>query len=155
MTTTLTQGKTHLGKPLATALLGASLLLLGSACSPPTTEVAPPPEADTTLGESDADGAPVSIALTAAGREFFLDGAGDANPDILVQQGDRVEVTLCVTGGTHDWVVDEFDAATAQISTGDDCSTVEFVANQTGEFEYYCSVGSHRAEGMVGRFVVE
>ena len=157
MITTLTKGKTHLGKPLTMAFLGASLLFLGSACSPTTTEVAPPPEEETTLGESDTDGDEnrVSLALTAAGREFFLDGAGDANPDILVQQGDRVEVTLCVTGGTHDWVVDEVDAATAQISTGDECSTVEFVADQTGEFEYYCSVGNHRAEGMVGRFVVE
>lgn len=93
--------------------------------------------------------------LTAEGREFFLEGEGEGNPDLVVQQGETVEVTLCVTGGTHDWVVDEFNIATDTLSAGDECSTVEFVADQVGEFEYYCSVGSHRAEGMVGRLVVE
>jgi len=95
------------------------------------------------------------ISLTAEGREFFIDGATEANPDIVVQQGDTVAVTLCVTGGNHDWVVDEFDAATAVVDADGDCSTVEFIADQVGEFEYYCSVGNHRAEGMYGALVVE
>ncbi|MFH7243958.1 MAG: hypothetical protein ACHWZW_14035 [Spirulina sp.] len=149
-------------RTFATASLGAIFLLTSAACSPQGGDVAAPPSEETTTVEAatdsdqpDGDQSMMSIALTAEGREFFLDGQGDGNPDIVVQQGDAVEVTLCVTGGTHDWVVDEFDAATNVISVGDECSTVEFVADQVGEFEYYCSVGNHRAEGMVGRFVVE
>lgn len=152
-------------RTLATVSLGA-MVFFTAACAPQNGDLATPPAEETTAAEPAAEpaseGAPtadeqavVSIALTAEGRDFFLDGQGDSNPDIVVQQGDTVEVTLCVTGGTHDWVVDEFDAATEVISAGGDCSTVEFVADQAGEFEYYCSVGNHRAEGMVGRFIVE
>lgn len=146
------------GQTFAAALLGGMLLLGSAACSPAQdSDVATPGGDDTLVVEPDSDGdqAVIAMALTAEGREFFLDGQGEGNPDLVVQQGDRVEVTLCVTGGTHDWVIAEFGAATERISVGDECSTVEFVADQAGEFEYYCGVGNHRAEGMAGRFVVE
>ncbi len=94
------------------------------------------------------------INLTAAGFEFFIDGQEQSNPDIVVQQGDIVEVTLTVTGGTHDWVVDEFNVSTKLISSGQ-TSTVVFIADQNGEFEYYCSFGNHRQMGMYGRLIVE
>ncbi len=97
----------------------------------------------------------IAIDLRAEGREFYLDGEEEANPTIFISQGSTVELTLCVTGGRHDWVVDEFDVATAQIGQDDECSMVEFTADQTGEFEYYCSVGNHREEGMYGAIVVE
>jgi plastocyanin len=145
----------------ATVSLGVMLLLSVAACSPPASEVTTPVDNETAVMAPEADTAAemetavVTLALTAEGREFFLDGQGEGNPDMVVQQGDTVEVTLCVTGGTHDWVLDEFNAATARLSVGDECSTVEFVADQVGEFEYYCGVGNHRAEGMAGRFVVE
>jgi plastocyanin len=32
---------------------------------------------------------------------------------------------------------------------------VEFTPNIVGEFEYYCSVGDHRAKGMTGTIIVE
>ncbi len=54
----------------------------------------------------------------------------------------------------HDWVVDEFDAKIAQVAAGKTTS-VEFVADKTGTFEYYCSVGKHRQNGMVGKLIVE
>jgi plastocyanin len=63
----------------------------------------------------------------------------------------RIEFTS--TSGYHDWVVDEFDAATEKVSDGES-SFVEFVALGSGSFEYYCSVGSHRAAGMEGKFIV-
>jgi len=34
-------------------------------------------------------------------------------------------------------------------------TSVTFVADKTGTFEYYCSVGNHRAQGMVGKLIVE
>jgi nitrite reductase (NO-forming) len=38
---------------------------------------------------------------------------------------------------------------------GGETTSVEFVADKTGTFEYYCSVGAHRAMGMTGSLVVE
>lgn len=74
--------------------------------------------------------------------------------EIRVKQGDTVTINFESTDGFHDWVVDEFDARTQQVRPGTPTS-VTFVADQAGTFEYYCSVGSHRANGMVGTLVVE
>ncbi|HSE34617.1 MAG TPA: peptidoglycan-binding protein [Candidatus Paceibacterota bacterium] len=87
------------------------------------------------------------VELTAANFKF---GA----PEIKVKKGDRVRIELKVVDGFHDWVVDEFNAKTAQVKAGEK-TTVEFVADKAGTFEYYCSVGQHRANGMVGKLIVE
>ena len=65
-----------------------------------------------------------------------------------------MRVVFTSESGFHDWVVDEFDAATSRVQSGGQ-ATVEFVAETSGTFEYYCSVGSHRAQGMKGNLVVE
>ena len=72
---------------------------------------------------------------------------------IRVNVGDTVRLTFENGGGFHDWVLDEFDASTRRISGGS-TATIEFTADQAGTFEFYCSVGNHRAQGMVGDFVV-
>ena len=73
--------------------------------------------------------------------------------EIEVNLGDTVRVTYVNGGGRHDWVLDEFDVATAVISGGQS-ETVEFVADQAGTFEFYCSVPGHRQAGMVGTLIV-
>ncbi len=74
--------------------------------------------------------------------------------EIRVKKGDKVRINLTVTQGMHDWVVDEFNAKTDIIQTGKSAS-VEFTADKTGTFEYYCSVPTHRQQGMVGKLIVE
>jgi len=74
--------------------------------------------------------------------------------EIKVKKGDTVRIVFNNTEGTHDLVLDEFDVATKMLQAGG-TETVEFVADQTGEFEYYCSVGSHRQMGMKGTLIVE
>lgn len=74
--------------------------------------------------------------------------------EIRVHEGDIVNINLTSEQGFHDWVLDEFQAATNQISAGQ-TSIITFVANQKGTFEYYCSVGEHRKMGMVGTLIVE
>ena len=102
-----------------------------------------------------ADGEPdVVLELTAEGREFYIAGEDEENPDLTVAQGDVVQVKLEITGGFHDWVVDVFDVANEQMSAGN-TDTIQFVADESGEFEYYCSVGTHRQEGMYGTLIVE
>ena len=73
--------------------------------------------------------------------------------EIRVRLGDTVRITYVNGGGRHDWVLEEFDVATAVISARQS-ETVEFVADQAGEFEFYCSVRGHRAAGMYGKFIV-
>ena len=73
---------------------------------------------------------------------------------ITVNQGQTVRIELTVSQGLHDWVVDEFSAATSQAGPGNTV-TVVFIADEPGEFEYYCSVGNHREMGMVGTLIVE
>jgi plastocyanin len=115
---------------------------------------------DTLEAESDIVGeepAPVGEAAQGAVKEFTVDGSNFAFSlkEIRVNEGDTVRITL-TNGSTmpHDWRVDEFNAATAIVQPGQE-TTMEFVADQAGTFEYYCSVGQHRQLGMVGNLIVE
>lgn len=74
--------------------------------------------------------------------------------EIKVKKGDMVVITFHNKAGMHDWVIDEFNTRTKQIKAGES-ETVSFVADKTGTFEYYCSVGNHRAMGMKGNLIVE
>jgi plastocyanin len=73
--------------------------------------------------------------------------------EIRVRKGDVIRLTFQNGGGTHDWVLDEFDAKT-KVIRGGTSETIEFTADQAGTFEFYCSVANHRRMGMVGKFVV-
>ena len=84
----------------------------------------------------------VSFAVT--GGNFYF------NPkDITVHQGDTVKVTFVNSGGTHDWKLEGYNVGTNLVGSGQS-QTVTFVANQKGDFQYYCSVGTHRGMGMWG-----
>jgi len=74
--------------------------------------------------------------------------------EMKVKEGDTVTVNFVSNDGFHDWVVDEFGAQTERVQTGGTTS-VTFVAERAGTYEYYCSVGQHRANGMVGTLIVE
>jgi nitrite reductase (NO-forming) len=88
------------------------------------------------------------------GYNFGYSMNGVDNPELRVKEGDKVRIEFTSTDGFHDWVVDEFGAATEKVNT-DGSTYVEFVADRKGTFEYYCSVGQHRAFGMKGVFIVE
>jgi len=74
--------------------------------------------------------------------------------EIKVNKGDKVKITFQNTGGFHDFVLDEFNVKTDVIGSGQS-ATVEFTADKTGTFQYYCSVGNHRQMGMVGNLIVQ
>ncbi|MEX2445113.1 MAG: plastocyanin/azurin family copper-binding protein [Alkalispirochaeta sp.] len=73
--------------------------------------------------------------------------------EIRVNLGDTIRLTFENTGGRHDWVIDEFDAAT-EVIRGGQSETIEFTADEAGEFEFYCGVPGHRQAGMWGTFIV-
>ena len=109
-------------------------------------------------GESDVIEEDVSenglktFVLTGENFKFVIDGV--SNPEIRVNEGDRVRIEFTSTSGFHDWVVDEFSAATSKVRDNEGMTFVEFVADKKGSFEYYCSVGSHRANGMKGMLII-
>jgi carboxymethylenebutenolidase len=91
------------------------------------------------------------IEIDAENYRFLVNGT--ENPTIRVRVGDIVRIELNSEEGVHDWVLDEFSARTEVVEEGDS-DTIEFVADEEGTFEYYCSVGEHREMGMEGNFVV-
>lgn len=97
-----------------------------------------------------------TVTLNPNARAFFVQAVNYSFSlkEIVVQQGDTVTINFESTDGFHDWVLDEFNARTKQVSPNKPTS-VTFVADKAGTFEYYCSVGNHRAHGMVGTLIVK
>ncbi len=87
--------------------------------------------------------------FTVIGKKFSFSPA-----TLTVQKGDKVKITFQNTDGFHDFKIDEYGVATAQQQSPAE-AVVEFTADKAGSFAYYCSVGEHRALGMVGTLVVE
>ena len=95
------------------------------------------------------------VVFQLQGRNFEFFNEEGVNPTLRVQEGQTVRIEFTSASGFHDWVLDEFGAATDRVRDGDGMTSVEFVADQAGTYEYYCSVGSHRAQGMFGTLIVE
>ena len=93
-----------------------------------------------------------TFVIDSSHLRFYIGGV--ENPDITVKEGDKVKIEFSSSEGFHDFVIDELNARTEKISAGN-FTFVEFVADKKGTFEYYCSVGQHRANGMKGKFIVE
>jgi len=74
--------------------------------------------------------------------------------EIRIKKGDQVRIIFTSNEGFHDWVIDVFNAATERVQSGQTTEIV-FIADRAGSFEYYCSVGNYRAQGMVGTLIVE
>lgn len=95
-------------------------------------------------------------------KEFYITGKNFKfvvnevdNPDIKVKEGDIVKIEFSSTQGFHDFVIDELNAATEKVRPENGITSIEFIASKKGTFEYYCSVGEHRVNGMKGKFIVE
>lgn len=73
---------------------------------------------------------------------------------LTVKKGQPVEITFKNSEGTHDFVIDEFKIKTQMVQSGQS-ETVTFTPDKAGTFDYYCSVGNHRAMGMQGTLTVE
>ncbi len=88
--------------------------------------------------------------FTVEGSEFKF-----VSDTMTLKKGQKVRLTFKNTGDMpHDFVVDELGIRT-KIIKGDETDVIEFTPETVGKFESYCSVGSHRAKGMVGKVTVE
>jgi plastocyanin len=140
---------------LAVVVVAGGLLLLGNLNN--NTQ----PAADEAMEKTDSDAAmsegEESVdAMEEGVKEFVIENEGltFATDEIEANVGDVVRVTFKSTAGKHDWVIDEFDTRTQVINEGEE-ETIEFVVDQAGSFEFYCSVPGHREAGMVGTLTVE
>ena len=97
--------------------------------------------------DSAAHGSVKEFTVTASNFKFDM-------AEIKVKAGDTVKITFKNAQGFHDLVIDEFNVATKQ-GNGPSEETVTFVADKLGTYEFYCSVGQHRAMGMKGNLIVE
>ncbi len=136
-------------------LIGAALL---AACSP--TAPAEPAEPAQPAPESSPATVQYTLKTAAEGNQLLFIGVGGkidgiVNPDLVVQEGDIVTITLINDDGrSHDIVIREFDAATPVFGSIGQEETVEFVASEAGTYFYFCSVSGHRQAGMEGQLIV-
>lgn len=117
--------------------------------TPPVTESVQTPAPEEKKEASDA-------AMAADVKEVMVEGSPFkfVPTEIKVKKGQTVKVIFKNVAGMHDFVVDEFKARTKVIKASE-TDTIQFVADKAGTFEYYCSVGNHRAMGMKGNLIVE
>ncbi|MBX4210700.1 cupredoxin domain-containing protein [Candidatus Parcubacteria bacterium] len=97
-----------------------------------------------------------TTGTTAQVKSFTVTGGSNFRftpTTLTVNKGDTVTIKFVNSGGMHDWRIDEFNVTTKVIQSGQ-TDSVTFVANKTGSFEYYCSVGTHRQMGMKGTLTV-
>lgn len=74
--------------------------------------------------------------------------------EIKVKKGETIRLILNSKDMMHDFNIDELNL-TIPVTKSGNTNTVTFTADTAGEFEFYCSVGSHRAQGQVGTLIVE
>ena len=109
------------------------------------------------VAQGDSDVAEFTLRTQIGGNPAmaFVGVGGDidgvTNPTLEINAGDTVRLTV-VNGDPmlHDLRIDEFDVQTGEMVEAEQTVTLEFVANQAGEFNYYCSVPGHRDVGMEG-----
>lgn len=69
---------------------------------------------------------------------------------LSVAAGERIRLTFKNNGNLpHNFTIDELGVATRTVGGGEG-DTVEFTAQTSGTFSFYCSVGGHRELGMEG-----
>lgn len=146
----------------------AIVLLAGAGCSNIPEKKQPPAGVESNTQEQQA---PTPVAVTTSiSVEIPTVPPAPAIPDktivvtgsnftfspssLSVKKGQKVTLTFKNTGGMHDFKIDELGVATKKIRGGEEDAVV-FTPDKTGVFEFYCSVGEHRAMGMKGTIVVE
>lgn len=95
------------------------------------------------------------------GKLAYLGIGGDidgvVNPDLIVQPGSVVKITLVNGDGMpHDLFLPDFDAKTAYVTKiGGQTELVFEVGDvQPGTYVYYCTVPGHRQAGQEGKLIV-
>ncbi len=98
-------------------------------------------------GTSDA----TSPAMTDEQTITLEAGAFYYKPNVITaKKGQKIKVVMTSKDMMHDFIIDELGVKLPITKSGE-TNTVEFTPDKTGTFEFYCSVGQHRAKGQVGK----
>lgn len=88
--------------------------------------------------------------INVSGTEFKF-----SQSSLSINAGETVNITFKNEGKmSHNFVVDGLNAKTKILSPGQQ-ETITVRADKAGTYIFYCSVGNHRAQGMVGTLEVE
>lgn len=89
-------------------------------------------------------------------KEIVVEGSNYkfAPYKLTVKKGVKTRILFKNKEGVHDFRVDELNIQTAVIREGEE-DFIEFTPEKSGTYEFYCSVGNHRAMGMKGTLTVE
>lgn len=90
----------------------------------------------------------VEIIVVEAGSFYYKPN------EIRIKKGQKVRIELHSVSMMHDFVIDELGVKIPVTQSGE-VGIVEFTADTAGTFEYYCSVGNHKAQGQIGTLIVE
>lgn len=115
------------------------------------TDTGPSDDSNGMIDDGTTDGIAATdeeVTYTVTGNNFAF-----APSTLNVKAGQKVNIVFVNSEGFHDFVIDGV-TATQQIQSGA-TETISFTAPEAGSYEYYCSVGQHRAFGMKGTLVVE
>lgn len=109
-------------------------------------------------GKSRSNGGANNTPSTSEVKEFSINSFtevvdGKYKPqyslkDITVNKGDRVRIKITVTGGMHDFKIDEYNIYADTQPNKE--YVVEFTADKAGDFIYYCTKPGHRQNGHWG-----
>jgi len=102
---------------------------------------------------------PTSISAENADMKEFKVEEGDFyfKPEkITVRKDDKVKITFSNIDGDdlHNFILDGYYLHTED-TKAHETSTLEFVADKTGTFNFFCSIGDHKDRGMIGTLTVE
>jgi plastocyanin len=137
-----------------------ALTLLASGC---LGSVQPKPEPDQDIPENNegAEDEPVDngniSSETEVDRTISITGYSNISYDteeVSVARGETIEFVYINEGGVHNLVLEENGedvTRTETLSSNGETDSFTYTFEEEGEYEFYCSVGSHRAQGMEGK----
>lgn len=74
--------------------------------------------------------------------------------EIRAKAGEPLTIAVTNDEGFHDLVIDELEVNSGMIPAGETME-LEIPTDKPGTYEFYCSVGEHRAMGMKGMLIIE
>ncbi len=137
-----------------------SIALVLSACSPAakTPIVAPTkqPAKEATTVQSPVAVNSVVASTSANEQNITIEaGAFYYKPNVInAKVGQKITILFDSKDMMHDFNIDELSVKGPMVKGGA-TDTFSFTPDKKGTFEFYCSIGQHRANGQVGTIVIE
>lgn len=74
--------------------------------------------------------------------------------EIRAKKGENLKVLFINQEGMHDFVIDDLNVKSGTVMGGNSVE-LSIPTDVPGTYEYYCSIGDHKARGMVGKVIIE